>query len=538
MRVSIRRQLLAAIGATGAVAFLVFLGLGIYAIAIERDARPMDKTSGLLRQIDRIEVQVDDLLTKGDLAVGSDLTWLLAPAARTATILIDDLAALEAGLPGGARKAEVERARRAARQIENLLTRTARPGDLQRPSLDRFDTAASDLVRAITGLREATESELARLAREVEARRERLRLLLALVALLYPVVLLAVWRWTSRAIVAPLRTLERKAKASLEQGDTFTPEREGGLEVASVSNTIAGLVGSLEERVARRTLAVRSHAQNLATEVETRRRTEEALASALDRAERANHAKDEFLAQMSHELRTPLGAVLGYAEMLDGGDLPQDERRQAYGALHRNGTYLLGLISDILTMSETESGTRAGETTEVDLRGLAAELLETVRPEADRTGLELRLTVAPSLPETIETDERGVRQILLNLLSNALKFTEEGDVELELATTASRDAVTLRVRDSGPGIEPEALDRIFDAFFQAGHSNAHGLSGVGLGLAIAQRLAHALGGQLAVESSPGRGTTFELRLPVAAGKASETGSTAALADARSRRERA
>lgn len=509
---SIRRQLFAAIGATGPLAFLVFIALGLYGISIERDARPMDDASGLLREIDRVEVEVDDLLTKGDLAVGSNLSWLLAPAARTATILIDRLAALETGPMAAERRTEVERARRAARQIESLLTRATLPGDEQRPSLDRFDIAAGDLVRAVTALREATERELASLAAEVQEHRERLQVMLLLVTLSYPIVLFVVWHWTSRTIVAPLRNLERNAKASLEQGAAFTPERTGGIEVASVSSTVAALVGSLEERVAQRTLALQSQAQQLAGEVETRRSTERALASALDAAEKANRAKDEFLAQMSHELRTPLGAVLGYAEMLDSGDLPVNERHGAYSALRRNGTYLLGLISDVLTMSEAESGAIMLDSAAIDLRRFAGELLETIRPEAESAGIELRLAIAPEVPDSLVTDERALRQILLNLLSNALKFTEAGHVELALDSGDEPSSLAIRVRDTGPGIPPDAIDNIFDAFFQAGHVNAHGLRGVGLGLAITQRLARAIGGRLSVESSPGRGTTFELRV--------------------------
>jgi len=228
-------------------------------------------------------------------------------------------------------------------------------------------------------------------------------------------------------------------------------------------------------------------------------------------AERANRIKTDFLAVMSHELRTPLTAVMGYAELLQMGipDPIPDGAQAQVERINDAARHLLQLIEEILTFSRLEAAREEVRAEETDLAEVARQAAEFVRPLAERKGLRLQLctTGAP----VAATDAGKLRQILINLLFNAVKFTREGEVSVEMESLDGE--VRFHVRDTGIGIAPEDLRRIFEPFWQAQQGNTREAGGVGLGLAICRRLAALLGGELRAESTPGRGSTFTLSLP-------------------------
>ncbi len=230
----------------------------------------------------------------------------------------------------------------------------------------------------------------------------------------------------------------------------------------------------------------------------------------------ADAAKGEFLAVMSHELRTPLNAIIGYADLLDAGvagDLNQAQRDQL-GRIRVGSRHLLRLIEEVLLFSRLEAGREEVHREQVELDALAREAAVLVEPLAREKGLEFRVQV-PDHPVPVETDAGKVHQIVLNLLSNAVKFTDEGEVAVSLA--ASNGHAVLRVRDTGIGIAPENLERIWDAFSQVEQAPTRRVGGTGLGLSVTRNLARLLGGDVAVESAPGRGSVFTLRLPLPSG---------------------
>ncbi|MBN2448686.1 MAG: response regulator [Phycisphaerae bacterium] len=237
-------------------------------------------------------------------------------------------------------------------------------------------------------------------------------------------------------------------------------------------------------------------------------------------AEASTRAKSEFLANMSHEIRTPMTAILGFADVLladDRGIADPAELSQAAQTIKRNGEYLLGIINDILDLSKIEAGKMTVEQLSCSPHQLVAEILSIAQVRASAKGLPLRVEYVGQIPETIETDPTRLRQVLLNLVSNAIKFTEIGEVRLILQLTRddSRPVMQFDVADTGIGMTPEQTERLFRAFTQADASTTRRFGGTGLGLHISQRLAKMLGGGITlVETRPGFGTRMRVAIDV------------------------
>ncbi len=242
------------------------------------------------------------------------------------------------------------------------------------------------------------------------------------------------------------------------------------------------------------------------------------LTRARHAAEEANSAKSQFLANMSHELRTPLNAIIGYSEMLEEevADLGHPELGPDLQKIRSAGRHLLALINDILDLSKIEAGRTELYLEDFDAGEMLRDVATTIRPLVDKNTNRFELLVADNLG-TIHADLTKVRQILLNLLSNACKFTERGTVTLRAVREVSSDgadALVLQVADSGIGMTPTQMARLFEAFAQAEASTTRRYGGTGLGLAISRRFARLMGGDVSVESTPGQGSTFTIRLPV------------------------
>jgi signal transduction histidine kinase len=230
----------------------------------------------------------------------------------------------------------------------------------------------------------------------------------------------------------------------------------------------------------------------------------------------ASRHKSQFLANMSHELRTPLNAILGYTELiLDGiyGEAPQ----KMHGVLERvqaNGKHLLGLINDVLDMSKIEAGQVTLSLADYSLASLVQGVYVAVEPLAKKKNLALKTKIAPSLPPG-HGDERRLAQVLLNLVGNAIKFTDKGEVAIE--ATLANGSFRVAVRDSGPGIAAADQAKIFEEFQQVDNTSTREKGGTGLGLAISKRIVEMHGGGISVASELGKGSTFTIKLPVNAG---------------------
>jgi PAS domain S-box-containing protein len=233
-------------------------------------------------------------------------------------------------------------------------------------------------------------------------------------------------------------------------------------------------------------------------------------------AERLARIKSDFLANMSHEIRTPLNGVLGMAHIGQRSCAEGSKARDAFAKIISSGTLLLGIINDILDLSKMDAGKLKIEATEVDLSSILDETLELMHGRAYTKGIVLELEESPDLPRTCKSDPLRLRQILLNLLSNAVKFTETGKVVLAAGLDESKQHLVFRVTDTGIGITDSQIDVIFNPFEQGDNSTTRKFGGTGLGLAITERIVKLMGGSIQVDSRPGQGSIFEVRLPYCA----------------------
>ena len=352
------------------------------------------------------------------------------------------------------------------------------------------------------------------------------------VSLVLVVLLISTWialalsLWLQRVISEPILELaEKAARVSRERDYSLRVPSVGTGEVGLLCDRFNHMLGQIEERdhaLQRAHDELRERTRDLEIEVAEHRATGATLMVAKEAAEAASRAKTAFLANMSHELRTPLNAVIGYSEMLreDAEALGGARAAGDLGRIEKAARHLLALITDVLDISKIEAGRMILSPEPFAVEDLVREVVVTASALATRNGNRLEVGSLEGVP-TMVADQTRVRQILLNLLGNAAKFTERGRIGLDvtLVDAGGPARVQFAVWDTGVGIPREKLSGLFAEFVQADASVARKYGGTGLGLAISRQLCRLMGGDISVVSSPGHGSTFTVDLPLGAAQA-------------------
>ena len=352
---------------------------------------------------------------------------------------------------------------------------------------------ANALVQSVEELQTGLELRAGHIESDLMEQQARLSVYALLAAILYGGLVWLCWLWTVHRVVVPIESLSDAAgKADHEEGDFVLPQT-GPQEVRQLTSNISNFITKLQEAKA-------------GTEEEVVQRTAELV--------QANKAKAQFLATMSHELRTPLNGIINMNELILETEL--DAEQGGFATTAKNAAEaLLALINDILDFSKIEARKLSLECVEFDLRSVVDSAIEILAGVAESKGLELQAVVSADVPTRVEGDPTRLRQVLINLLNNALKFTSEGSVSAHVGVVRIEgDGVVLRteVRDTGIGIPEERRASLFQAFEQVDSSTTRKYGGTGLGLAICRELVSLMDGEIDVESVVGEGSTFWFRV--------------------------
>jgi signal transduction histidine kinase/ActR/RegA family two-component response regulator len=322
----------------------------------------------------------------------------------------------------------------------------------------------------------------------------------------------AMARKLQRHITEPVLHLARTAReVSAGKNYSLRAVKRGNDELGQLTDDFNDML----EEIRRRDAELQAHQDHLEEQVSLRthelRELNVSLVSAINVAESANRAKSAFLANMSHEIRTPMTAILGFADLLLEPGQGMSERLNCVQTIRRNSEHLLAIINDVLDISKIEAGKMTVERVECSPAQVVTDVASLMRVKAAEKDLMLSVVFDGPIPKTIATDPMRLRQILINLVGNAVKFTPKGDIQLKVYRDAARDDnMHFAVQDSGVGIAPEQQAQLFQPFTQADISTTRRFGGTGLGLTISKRLAEAMGGGIDVTSQVGQGSTFDL----------------------------
>lgn len=327
------------------------------------------------------------------------------------------------------------------------------------------------------------------------------------------ILVVVITAWSVHRLVARRLTVVEQVLATIElEDDVFRarliPEWIGRErdEIAALCNTL----NQLQVQLAEKSLRIRQHQSNLEQKIQARTRE---LEETLEALQISTDHKNRFLANMSHEIRTPMNGIIGMAELLQDTRLEQ-RQRDYLNTILNSGQTLTTIINDILDLSKIEAGQLSLESIRFNLPELVEETLALFIKPSEEKGLLLVADIEPGTPHTMVGDPIRMQQLLLNLLGNALKFTDAGEIVVHVQWHSQRQRLGLSVTDTGLGIEPDKLDVLFDAFFQAHKSTHRERGGTGLGLAICKRLVDLMKGEIGVDSEAGKGSTFWIELPL------------------------
>lgn len=448
----------------------------------------------------RLEDNLRQWLLLSDLIFGNGETYLVAGAQEQADLLLELVASLESSHLTASRRDFLTQlnefiAANDERLSEVLSLKEGDRDDRLYSMLRALDAESAPLVAQLVDLYGAMREEMNRADAGLQDLRRRAAAVSWALCIVYVVLIGTLWWWTGVKFVQPLETLTLAARQSMEHDERMQIREQGPAEVRELTRTIGFFVASLEAKIQERTSE---------------------LQAATEAAAAANRAKSEFLANMSHELRTPMNAILGYSDLLSEEAEEKGEKGLVSDLekINSAGKHLLSLINDVLDLSKIEAGKMELFLEKVDVESMLDEVVQTIEPLAATNSNRLEVE-CPEQIGSMYCDLTKLRQTLFNLLSNACKFCENGTVTLAASTgtVSQQPMVIFSVTDTGIGMSPEQLEKVFEEFSQVHDSTKHQYGGTGLGLSISRRFCQLMGGDIGVSSELGRGTTFTVTIP-------------------------
>jgi len=476
---------------------LVLAGAALLLVVRDAAVSSMNASARLeldVQQIERLSKLEDAarfFVITGDLILTGESTYLSSLATEQADSLSQQLAALrESDLATGAESDAASLAGSIERCRSILMDAATVAGDeaLLEALTGPFDEASVELSGSLERLTTHFNEAAAAWRSEADAKRRALVVRSWLGAVTFLLILLVGWRHISVTIAQPIRALARRATAARDRGSFEAPSK-GPTEVQELGTRLTELFGAQERA-----------REDLEEQVEIRTRE----------LQQALQARAAFLANTSHELRTPMNAILGFAALLADADSSEQDQEEFVGNIQQSAQHLLELIEDVLDLSKIDAGHMGIEAVGTAPREILDQVRRMLEGAAQEKGLRFETICTDAVPRLISTDPIRLRQILVNLVNNAVKFTESGSVT---ATLDWEDSVLeARVEDTGIGIAEDQLASIFESFEQVDSSDTRRYGGTGLGLAICKKLARLMGGDIEVESEVGEGSLFHVHL--------------------------
>ncbi len=373
-----------------------------------------------------------------------------------------------------------------------------------------WDANSQEVIRLVVELGESLISASEVNGQLASQERRTFLGLIALECLLFSLIIFVLWRWATRLIVHPLGRLNADARQALHLGTRMRESKFHVDEIGVLATSINDFTQSLADRVDERTAMLRERQQQLAEEVELRKVAQAEAQDAAEKATAASKAKSQFLANMSHEFRTPLNAVIGGSQLLGMMEL-KDAAKEWSQTIEESGHQLLVLVDSALDLSKLKEGELELANEMFSSEGLLAHCRSVFEEHARDKALEFSLESDQQMPRQLAGDNVRIQQILTNLISNAVKFTEAGQVSVNVSTVrinAERVQLHWEISDTGEGIPEDSLERIFESFEQVDNSDSRKHGGSGLGLTVSRELARLMGGDVSVQSELGKGSTF------------------------------
>ncbi|MBT5706742.1 MAG: hypothetical protein HOI66_10505 [Verrucomicrobia bacterium] len=391
-------------------------------------------------------------------------------------------------------------------------------------NLDRYDQLTEEMASGFELLRERMNSDYQTLKASVDNAESRDFQGFIVSISVFIIISALLLQWAQKQISVPIVNIAREARAAITEEHSYSGFDKGSSEVQQLNRTLTDLINSHENMVSSRTKQLSEQTDTLKQEICKRIAAETELRSAMTVAETASRAKSSFLAMMSHEIRTPMNGVVGFTDLLLDTNL-NDQQREYGHTVKSSAESLLRILNDILDFSKIESGKLDFERAPFSLLDIIEESTSLLGARAKEKNLDLAITSSDELPLQFVGDSTRVRQILINLIGNAIKFTSEGTVTIDVLgekTTRSEGAspiwkIECSVTDTGVGMAPELQAQLFNPFSQGDASVTRRFGGTGLGLAICKRLVEMMDGDIVAISEPGYGSTFRfhVHLPTA-----------------------